>query len=400
MTGQLNTTINGNPASCTTVADWLTTLGTHATTAHDQNLQAARTADAGWDGPASEAFWYALYDPRLACLDVTYTCEVYATALRDFADGLNSAMNIMRDAIDNAAEGGLEVQGPFILPPVLGATLSPNIVGLTNDLDPVLDVYAAYNAKVDVFNDCSDMVADARRVEYETHMALIEALGEGEGDPLPGPDESGLDAWEDAGTVVSGVSAYVEQVDENLAESLRAADRFAAEGRTFQRFALGKLAEMTPAGRALLRGAVSDLRGAEDAFTQEGYYRTRASQFARMLDHVPESVQTITRQFSHFASVYDPALNVVGALRGEQSWTEAAIRTGSDELATVTGARLGVQVGKFFGPEGAIIGGVVGAVAFSLGADKVVDELLPGEEEPDPFAQPKAEHRDPWPEGS
>ncbi|OZM70385.1 hypothetical protein CFN78_26065 [Amycolatopsis antarctica] len=390
MTGQLNTTVNGHPGSCIEAADWLSAFDRNAESAVDRCHDASAIADSGWNGPASAAFRTAIMDPRLTCNDLAFTCRLYEQALRDFGEALERVVGAMNDALAHAGDNGLEVHGPFVLPPEPPPTTT--VEDFTDPAQTYADISektVGYNTKAEAFNECSDLVADARRREGEAHANLLDALTPLDDGSEPALPSGGVDAWSVGQTVLSGAVDYVEFAKQGQLEAMRNADRFTQMGMAFYQVSMGALTDLKPGDRDQLEQALRAMRGitAADGVQQE-YYK-RADEYLQLLDKAPKSVELIAKKLPYAGSLLESVNQALGAVKGEQSWPEAVARTGGVLAGSFAGGVAGSQVGVFVGgPVGAVLGGVGGSVLGGISAELGLDVILPGEE-PDPYAQPK-----------
>lgn len=418
MTGQLNTTVNGSSGTCVEAADWLMLYTSRADIAAEQCQKAINTAQSSWQGPASSAFQSSVRAPGWQCDDLSYTCQRYERALREFAAALDNVIERMLNARDKAANGGLEIEGPFILPPKpIGPGPSvPQGTFTLAEADSAYQTYRndmlahaanvdEYNRKVRVFNECSTLVTEARAREDEAHSALQDVLA---------TDGSGLDVWKIGHTTAAKVVSYIGAAENSRAEALVRADMFAKDSRTYQQMAMGTLDRLSARDRMLLFQAMAK------AGVGEADYRQRATQFERYIKHVPakmrgwfsaypgkegldfknvtpesspgaQAAKQVLKKLPYVGSALVAANEARGALKGEQTWTEATVRTGGILAGASVVGYYGATAGSLFGPPGTIIGGLVGGTVGGIAGEHVVDIFLPSD---DPHGQPKAQERE------
>ncbi|WP_199432665.1 hypothetical protein [Qaidamihabitans albus] len=192
MTGHLDTAVEGDPNSCAEAADTMGTLATAAAGAADEFGTALATAQAGWQGPASESFLSAVHFLHTDLDEIASTGEKISSGLAEFGFALAAAIAKMADIRGQAAAGGLEVDGTIILPPQPGPVLkrygailagSRQQGRLLSDedreyirSDEVSQALDAHNAKVRLYNDCIDSVREVREREEEAHRTLHDVI--------------------------------------------------------------------------------------------------------------------------------------------------------------------------------------------------------------------------------
>lgn len=410
MTGQLNTTVNGSPGTCTEAADWFNALNESASAAGD-HAAAANTASGNWRGPASEAYIRSMRGVGPTCDDLAFTAREYRRALLEFSTLLEKVLERMHNARMDAVSAGLKVDGPFILPPKpLGPAPKPPSGTMTlGEVGEAMasfrgeqNAYAAdvaeYNRKVREFNKCSELVQEARNKEDEAHANLRDTLK---------PPEGKLDAFKIGNETLGTLVAAVEIAENERFDALRNAKLLASEGKTFQQFAMGTLSTIDAKDAALLRLA------GEKAGLGAAHYLKRAEDFDKLVREINPKIRTVlaaypgkgkvgpdasvVRKFAGGAGKYLPYVGSLlvginearGAVKGEQTWEKAAIRTGGVLAGAGAGAKLGAAAGTAVEPGGGtVIGGVVGGFVGGIVGEEAVDMIL-GEDER--HEQPKAE---------
>lgn len=193
MTGQLNTTVNGSTGTCADGADWFDTLSESASQAAD-HVASAYIASGNWHGPASQAYINSMSGVGSTCDDLSFTARTYRRALLEFSSALEKVLDRMDDARMTAFDAGLEVDGPFILPPKpLGPAPKPPsgtmsfaeanhaVQAFRAEQNAYAADVAEYNRKVREFNRCSELVQEARNKEDEAHANLREVMNPPEG---------------------------------------------------------------------------------------------------------------------------------------------------------------------------------------------------------------------------
>lgn len=402
MTGQLNTTVNGSPGTCEECADWLDTIKVAGFAAGD-NVNAAYTATSNWHGPASEAYVRSMDGVRDVCDDLGFTAREYQRALREFATALKRVFDRMDDALSKARVSGLEVEGGFIVPPrPLGLPPAPPNGVMTPDqaqaavakYEAKQNAYAAdvdeYNRKAQAFNECSEIVTDARNKEDEAHANLRATLSL--------PERAKLDGFKIGSQSLGTLLAFVETAENERFDALRNAKRLANQGKTFQQFADGTLTKISAAESELLKAAGNK---AGPGATQ---YLQRAYQYESMIKAIPEGVRTriaaypgrnvdadaprwkqsaarMGKMFPYASSAVTAFSELRGAWKGEQTWERAVGKTLTDSGRAWAGGQAGARVGSRFGPWGVVIGSVAGGLVATVGGDEVVD-FLNGENQP------------------
>lgn len=385
----LNTIVNGNPDSCHRAADWFGDLAGAGASAADTCRDAISTTDSGWTGPASEAFRYSVNDPRLLSLDLEFTCDIYERGVREFAGALEAVIRQMADAVDHATANGLEVADGIIIPPE-PPILPPSTIWAEYSAEQKQEAVGPHNEKVDVYNECVDMVGDARVAEQEAHDQLLTSF-EGLDGEAPSLANSGIDGWtlaiaQDGVTALSGITSFADIHDKTMAAMTQQADNYAKMSSTYYKLAMGNLEAFTAGDRALLDQTLKNLRGLSDSANKaEQYddYLRRLGKIDNLLGRVPGAGESLT--------VLNEALS---ALRGEQGWGESAARATMDISAGIAGTARGASWAARLGPNPIVIlaGGIIGGAIGTFGAGQVADAIWPGDQGEDPYEDQKLGH--------
>lgn len=410
MTGQLNTTVNGSTGTCAEGADWFESLSQSASDAAD-HVASAYNASGNWHGPASQAYINSMGGVGPTCDDLSFTARAYRRALLEFSSALGRVLDRMDDARMTAFDAGLEVDGPFILPPKpLGPAPKPPSGTMSfGEAKQAVEAFRAeqnayaadvaeYNRKVREFNRCSELLQEARNKEDEAHANLRDVMS---------PPDANLDAFRIGNETLGTLVSAVEVAENERFDALRNAKLLAGEGRTFQQFAMGTLTTIDVKDAELLR------RAGVKAELGSAHYLKRAEEYEKMLKHLDPKVRaslaaypgkgkvgpdsSAVRRFAGGAGKYVPYVGSLlvgisearGAIKGEQSWEKAVVRTGGVLAGAGAGAQLGAAGGSAVAPgAGTVVGGVVGGVLGGIAGEEVVD-MIYGEEET--HEQPKAE---------
>ncbi|GDY33886.1 hypothetical protein [Gandjariella thermophila] len=288
----LETDVKGSPGTCQETADWLRTFAQGARTAADAVHAARAESDAAWEGPAGNAFRGSvsgmdgdldrLHDKALAT----------GRALEEFSYALDRVASQMAHAREVAQGGGLEVSGTVILPPKPPGP-PPLGTSICTQSDPAgaqvtMNQQSAeaqahqravdeYNARVRVFNDAKHVVEDARKAETDAHAALERAMKE---------SGEGASALKEIGTTVaSRVLDAVKGTHEQATELLNKSDEFSNAAQTYQKFATGNVAILTPQEVQLLErlGKESDQLAQINS--------AKAGQLEQWIKAIPEDVR-------------------------------------------------------------------------------------------------------------
>lgn len=420
MTGTLNTTVPGSPGTCVAGGDALNGYAGNVQMAGDQSRRARTVARSGWEGPAHDAFDRVTLKPTNAADDLAFTCQEAMRTLKDFASSLSKVQEKMINTIREASGGGLEVQGPLILPPNPPPP-KPSISGQASSAADATDKYEAYqtqmrawvpianeyNRKVELFNKCSDNVRDARLKEDEAHAALRGGLG-----PITGKNVGDVGFTFGTGESVTIASALglVQSTEGERHDAFIKQQRHLAASTLFQRFATGNIVDLTDAEKAILTRAA-----AQSGATAETYAQ-RVRMYEKWISGVPQEVRAAVASYPSFSalkaansglaagahtalkatpyvgSVVTIGMEAWNAKQGTQSWPKAAAKAGAAITGTTAGSVAGAVLGSFVPVPGAtVVGGVVGGVFGGWAGSYVVDRVAPGA---DPYAQPRADSAD------
>jgi len=419
MTGNLNTTVAGSPGTCVAGGDALDRYAGWVQKAGDLGRGARNVAESGWDGPAHDAFDKVMEQPTAFADDLAFTCQETMRTLKDFGSSLGKVQEKMVNTLDEAKRGGLDVQGPLILPP----TPPPPKPGFSGqaasaaDADAMYRDYQAkmrdwvplaneYNRKVTLFNKCSDNVRDARKAEDEAHATLRRAL-----EPLSGKkvDEIGFTFGNGSNLTVSAALGYVQGAENARHDAFIAQQRSMAASTLFQRFATGTIVDLTDEERAILTRAAAQTGAAGEMYGQ------RVAQYESWIKHVPENVRAAVASYPTLSALEASNSALAGAARGAlkatpwvgsvatigmeawnahqgaQTWEKAAAKAGAGIAGATAGGMAGAAVGSLLPGPGTVIGGIVGGVVGGMGGSYIVDAIAPGA---DKYAQPRAEPAD------
>ncbi|GAA3522288.1 hypothetical protein GCM10022222_00060 [Amycolatopsis ultiminotia] len=410
----LNTTVNGSSGTCTAAADWLHTVadaGHHAA----GNVRAARSAaEAGWHGPASQAFRESIDNIDVTADDMANWAATTERGLREFASSLGAVVARMNEALAKAHAGGLRVDGPFIVEPdpipmvkpgtpieVCTAGGATRAVGTyQGDIKQYNSLVSQHNAKVAIYNECKAIVDAARTTEGNAHQALRQAI-------QPPSGRLDIDAYKVGTTTIARVNSYISSFENPRMEALQRAQRAATSAQFFDGWANGTLINMTPEDKALLKWAADESRG------NKASYETRAQQFEQYVNKVPEKArewiakypgkgsihvlpddaslglkagQKLLKGMPYVGSALTVANESIGAASGEQSWGKAVADSGGLIVGGAVGGALasagasaaaGAVFGAPLGPFGSFIVGTAGGIAGAIGGQAVADWLVP-----------------------
>ena len=406
----LNTTVNGSSGTCFAAADWLHTVVDAGHQAAGDVRGAHTTAEAGWSGPAGAAFLESINNVDVVTDEMAEWAARTERALRDFGSSLDTVIARMQEAISKAKAGGLQVDGPFIVEPdpvPMNQPGTPVEICTANDVHKVIGTYqgdinkynalvADHNAKVAVYNDCKAIVDAARTTEGNAHHALQQAIHP----PLGGPD---IDGYKVGTTVIARVNSYISSFENPRMEALLKAARAEHNAQFFEGWANGTLINMSADDKALLQWAADNSRGNKYG------YETRAAQFGKWVETVPEPIrkvvaaypgkgavhllppeagiglqtgQRILKGMPYVGSLLTAGTEAYSAAKGEQSWGKAAADTtgiiaGGALGAAGSAALAGAVVGAPLGPVGSFVVGTVGGIAGAIGGQAVADWLVP-----------------------
>ncbi|WP_233573668.1 hypothetical protein [Amycolatopsis panacis] len=291
----LNTTVNGSSSTCVAAADWLHTVVDAGHQAAGSVRGARTSAEAGWHGPASNAFRESIDHVDVIADQMADWAGRGERSLRDFAASLDAVVARMHDALAKAAAGKLNVQGPFIVEPDPVSMPQPGApveVCTANNLHEKIGVYggdikaynalvADYNAKVAVYNECKAIVDAARTTEGNAHHALQDTL------VLPEGPAVSIDGYKVGTTTIARVNGYISSFENPRMENLLKAQRAEGSAQFFENWAKGTQLTMTASEKELLKWAADESRG------NKADYETRAQQFGKYVEKVPEPVRKL-----------------------------------------------------------------------------------------------------------
>lgn len=399
----LNTTVNGSVGTCVEAADYLRDIYQAASMTASGFQRARGKAEAAWQGPAHDEF--SEQTTRVGGEIDTLGDRAFDAewALRDFADALKAVLGKMDDALAKASAGGLRVDGPFIatpdpLPPApiletgpCGAAQARQVMQQNQQaIAAHNELVGVYNTKAAVYNECKAIVTQARTMEGNAHDALAQAMGKTS-------DVVDTDLVSIGFTAASQTRGFVGTMENGRRLAFNEAARLTTQASFYQNLALGKQADYPIWAKSLLDRSASM---AQDG----GKYQTRAQQFERWVNVMPESwrrklvaypgmgpaedtsnhskdpklpagAARVARAMPYVGSMLTAGNEAVHAMKGEQSWGRAAADTTAAVVGGGIGAALvGAAVGSAFGPVGALVLGVAGG----FGGAKFATDIVAG----------------------
>lgn len=405
----LNTMVNGSVGTCEEAADWLRHVAEGADECGDSLQRGKAFAEAGWDGPAANAFLGTMRGTVDRADQVSKTAKEYERGLREFTDALERVIERMNNAVTKAQDNDLRIDGPFILPPEPftarkpgtptkactaeeGTVVTGKVQGSMADWNAAR---AEHNSKVRAYNECKGLVHDARNAEDEAHRDLQHVFD---------TNQLNVDGATIASTSATQAMTYVAAMENPRSEALTMADRSTSAAHFFDDWAAGTRLNMSTADKELLQWASNHARGNADAYSH------RASEFARYVDKVPEparkavaaypgkkkleslpdeaatklrGARAVLKGMPYLSGTVTVGTEVYGAAQGDQSWGKAA----TDSTLTIGGGALGAAGasagaaalwGAPLGPGGSFVTGTIGGIAGMIGGQEIADWLAPG----------------------
>lgn len=387
----INTMVFGSPNTCEEGADWIDSLGRSTDQASTDVSDGESKLNNNWFGPAFDAYHNNSTDQVGGFNDVTDDCSDCSKALRDFGSGLRGLQNKAKDLLRRAQAGGLEVQGPIILPPKLDITPpkkpdveKPNFlddsasdkvklswIKYQHEANGYNIEVEAVNEKRELFNELSREAVDLRADEKNLHEDLRLAFTI--------PDVDGV-AF--ALTGASYGQSAIANVDGVYTEETKKLDDFKERQKAMTDFTTGKTMSES-------RMAVVD-----EVMAKQGKQEARvkaAGQWHKFIRWIPESVRTGMRVgpsdhipaaaakqlkgFSYAGTLITAGSEVNGVMRGEKTWSKALADGGGDmvKAAAISRAAAGAARAMEFGPGGVIASGILGGLGVNP-VDKMIDE--------------------------
>lgn len=159
-------TVPGDPADCRECANRLEAVANRVVEHADAFRDAGRTSEPEWVGTAGDRFRDRLAEMDRGTNQVGDSARAAATAIRAFADNLETAVNRMRHAAQIAAAAGLRVQSDSGAPTLI------------EDPDPIVagvgDIAAEvrFAQQCAAFDEAAEMVRSGRAAESDAHDIL------------------------------------------------------------------------------------------------------------------------------------------------------------------------------------------------------------------------------------
>ncbi len=378
MTGELNTEVHDDPASCRTTANWLGQVQPGVTQIGDVVHRQRSGSETFWQGTAGDACRLSLTTQGNDADEIDKLIGQVKQALNAFADAIETVRSRINDARTVASDAKLIVTPTVILPP---APVSPHAAPHQTRSGPTDNGRSAalseHQAKKAAFEDARTTVETARDDQREAHRKLDEAMK----DPLEAVKATKTYAMFAVGQGLSSIKGSYEAAT-NLFEK---ADRWNAAATTMQARAAQKPGNLRDFGN---RAATHGFDKADDAARRA----THASKFggniperaARFISANPGDMIKGSGAVSKFGSKALRGVPFVGTAAsvmsgvgdvamGKDPW-EAAEDTGANIAGGAAGGWAGAAIGTAICPGvGTVIGGVVGGIAGSMATSKGVD---------------------------
>lgn len=402
MTTALNTNVNGSSGTCFDAMDW--SLGLHKGT--DRVIEAVQSsqslAENNWSGPAADNFLQFSDSPKYHAETIEENASAVATGLGEFARCIDRVSELMAIARTIATDGGLLVEGPFIIKPqqpvpptrLTGSSnpvSSPDVLRRNRqEQDAHNEALGEYNAQAQAYNSAKQHVSDARELEEEAHRNLRNAMK---------AVTEGLTAGGTVYGFATNAAAYTNTAESGRLGQLEIAERMKHTANLFNKAAMGELVgTLTPAQVERIQKA------ADSAGKNRDQALKRAKQFDTFLKGVHPDVRAMAAAYpgkgsqglvkkGHAAAPQSNALGktlktlpyvgslltigneAYGAASGEQTWSKAIVDSSAQISGGAVGAAFGVKLGAFGGPPGMLIGGLGGGILGGIGGQEVADFL-------------------------
>jgi len=175
----VETRVDGDPASCHALADYLRKGGYAARAAGDDIHQVRGTSESCWGGDAAEQFRTRMTEMGKGSNEIEEYSRQIAQATEVFADDLVTVRTRMAQARGVAAEAGLPLTGTVIGEPGAAPVPLPNGgAGATPEqVAAQTQAMSAHSAQVAAYTEVQTTVAEARQIENRAHQTLSTALG-------------------------------------------------------------------------------------------------------------------------------------------------------------------------------------------------------------------------------
>ena len=395
----LDTKMKGDAASVRQTADWLIR---YARAVHDA-ATATRNVRVNslnvWDGPAANAMREDVSDLTSSGDVLAGHVDEFHKGLFAFADALDKVRSKLDDARGKATAVGLKVTPGEIYPPApvppappMGGASTPQSPAdaqrMAAEHSSAMGEYqadvAANNRQTPVYNECKNIVFDARNIEKTVHEDLKRL-------------STGIDAWiKDLKKIgflaISGGLDAIKGSQETATDLRRLAIEWSDSSEVFDKVANGKY--LTDADKTVL-SAWADKANANAAEMQG-----RSDSISKWMNKIPDD----TRQFivkNPGSLIGEPAnvfakggkvvlkglplvgtsVTVVGAgfdVAMGEDLDKVAVSTVASTAGQIAGGWAGgALVGAVMGSEvpvaGTVVGAVIGGIIGGMAAEQVVE---------------------------
>lgn len=392
MTGELNTEVASDPASCRAMAGWLTTLSLGVYDTGNAIYRAREASESGWQGAAANAFRHSLAPMGRDADQLVEVINQARRALDVFADEIDTVGARLAQARQVAVAARLIVTPTAILPPGPGPGAPPvhsdgpgTPQAETRYRDAVTAYEAAvagYEARIAAFTEVSITVAEARHKETEAHHTLDAAMDQG---------RAGAKGLNPAATALTGAALGAVQNTQAVANNLiQQADKIRDHADRMQALAV------EPTATQAVRSAATRAAAA----AQDGQARTRAQaeRLQRPISWIPESARQriaaspgeyikdgkgwvgLGKSAARGVPFVGAGTSVVFGMADVASGKpvgQVAAETGAGLGGGVIGGMAGATIGSAIFPGvGTVIGGVVGGIIGSMTATDGVTRAM------------------------
>ncbi len=286
----LNTRVLGEPATARQSADWLSRLMGAMHGATDACMTTRTQSESVWEGPAGAALRSDLTDTADGANTLLGHTDEFRQGLLTFADRLDAVRAKMYDAHSKAVAAGLKVTVMEIYPPAPipsgpplgnGSSLqSPaDAQRMAAEHDVAMDQYHAaiddWNRQAPVYNDCCNIVLEARELEKTAHEDL---------DKLA----TGIDGWvknlKKISTMALSTSLdAIKGSQEAINDLTRLSVELSDSAEVFNKIANGKY--LTDADKTVLSAWEADSQA------KAGTMAARADSIGHWMNKIPEQAK-------------------------------------------------------------------------------------------------------------
>ncbi|MGJ7909170.1 hypothetical protein ACOQFL_22140 [Actinopolyspora sp. H202] len=359
MAGELDTEVLDESATCRDTADWLGKLGTGTGEVIDVVSEQRGASESFWTGTAADAARGELGRRSKQAQDLEEALGKVESALRAFADDMETVDSRMAAARGVARQAGLVINGTKILPPKPSPAGEPGQPSAPGE---------AADKRQRAFEEAGDIVVDAREKQEKAHRELESAMKD--------PNETFNTVKTHVTRSLTGGLTAIKTSTESAAALFEQADAFDDKAREMRN--LAKAADhSSDAAKARVaamqygaKSKVADVRGAKTGGLAKKFggasdlVAADASKYVKSGSRIAKGTGSVLRGVPYVGTALTLGSEGIDVATGTDTAGEAAMDAGASLGGAAVGGAAGAAIGSAIFPGvGTVVGGAVGSMA-------------------------------------